>query len=50
MGFGIHDKATFQMACDHSKGAIIGSAFIRLLEESEDLEEDILGFVEGIKS
>lgn len=48
MGFGIHDKATFEMACEHSKGAIIGSAFIRLLENSGDLEKDIEGFVKGI--
>jgi tryptophan synthase alpha chain len=50
MGFGIHDKATFQMACEHSKGAIIGSAFIRMLESSKDLEKDIEGFVGEIKS
>lgn len=49
MGFGIHDKATFQTACEFSKGAIIGSAFIRLLESSDDLEDDIEGFVKGIK-
>lgn len=49
MGFGIHDKATFQMASQHSKGAIIGSAFIRMLEGSEDLEKDIEGFVGRIK-
>lgn len=49
MGFGIHDKATFQMACEHSKGAIIGSAFIRLLNEGKNLESDIEGFVKGIR-
>jgi tryptophan synthase alpha chain len=49
MGFGIHDKATFQMASEYSKGAIIGSAFIRMLEGSEDLEGDIEGFVGKIK-
>ena len=49
MGFGIHDKATFQMACDHSKGAIIGSAFVRLLESSSDLESNIEEFINQIK-
>jgi tryptophan synthase alpha chain len=49
MGFGIHDKATFQMASEYSKGAIIGSAFIRMLEGSENLEGDIEGFVGKIK-
>lgn len=50
MGFGIHNKATFQTACEYSKGAIIGSAFIRLVEGSEDLEQDIEGFVKGIRN
>lgn len=49
MGFGIYDKATFQTACEFSRGAIIGSAFVRLLKESEDLESDISGFVQGLR-
>jgi tryptophan synthase alpha chain len=49
MGFGIHDKATFQMACEHSKGAIIGSAFVRLLANSADLEVDIEQFINKIR-
>lgn len=50
MGFGIHDKATFETACEFSKGAIIGSAFIRLLNGSDNLEKDIEGFVKSIKN
>ena len=38
MGFGIHDKATFQMACEHFNGAIIGSAFIRSLTERKSAD------------
>jgi tryptophan synthase alpha chain len=34
VGFGIHDHATFKMACRHSNGAIIGTAFIRHLSSS----------------
>jgi tryptophan synthase alpha chain len=49
MGFGIYDKVTFQAACEFSRGAIIGSAFVRLLKESEDLESDISGFVQGLR-
>lgn len=49
MGFGIYDKATFRTACDYSKGAIIGSAFIRLLSSSNNLETDIPHFVENIR-
>ena len=37
IGFGIHDHATFEMACRHANGAIIGTAFIRHLAT---LEED----------
>ena len=50
MGFGIYNKATFQTACEFSRGAIIGSAFIRLLESSEAVESDIEGFVKNIKA
>lgn len=49
LGFGIHNHDTFQMACAASSGAIIGSAFIRTLEKSKDLEADIEGFVRMIK-
>ena len=49
MGFGIYDKATFQTACEFSRGAIIGSALMRLLKESENLESDISGFVQGLR-
>ena len=31
VGFGIHDKTTFEAACAHSQGAIIGSAFVKHL-------------------
>ncbi len=33
IGFGIHDKTSFDMACQYVQGAIIGSAFIRYLKE-----------------
>ena len=31
IGFGIHDRSTFRMACDHASGGIVGSEFIRRL-------------------
>lgn len=31
IGFGIHDHETFEKACNHANGAIIGTAFIRHL-------------------
>jgi len=47
IGFGIHDNATFYKACDYAHGAIIGSAFIRLLRDKGI--EAIPNFVKEIK-
>ena len=49
IGFGISSHETFQTACEHAAGAIIGSAFINVLAESEDLSQDIHQFVKQIK-
>lgn len=49
IGFNIKDKKTFADACDYADGAIIGSAFVRMLSGSTDLETDILQFVDNIK-
>ncbi|MFP4093886.1 MAG: tryptophan synthase subunit alpha [Cyclobacteriaceae bacterium] len=49
IGFGISNHATFAKACQYSSGAIIGSAFIRALEKSQNLQEDVLQFVKGIR-
>jgi tryptophan synthase alpha chain len=50
IGFGIKDHATYLKACDYANGAIIGSAFIRVLQESKDLENDISSFIREIKN
>jgi tryptophan synthase alpha chain len=49
IGFGISDKITFEHACDYSNGAIIGSAFIRALDEKGNLTENIKRFIRSIK-
>jgi tryptophan synthase alpha chain len=49
IGFGISDHATFQMACRYAEGAIIGSAFIRMLERSNDFEYDIRKYINSVK-
>lgn len=49
IGFGIKDRETFTKACQHASGAIIGSAFIRVLQESEDLENGIASYVMSVK-
>lgn len=49
VGFNIKDRQTFEEACRFSNGAIIGSAFVKAIEKSEDLSADISNFVETIK-
>jgi len=47
IGFGISDNETFKTACKYANGAIIGSAFIRNLDENG--VESISKFVQKIK-
>ena len=49
VGFGISNKATFQAACEHASGAIIGSKFVTLLEEEKDPEKAITRLKEALK-
>lgn len=49
IGFGIHDHATYRIACDHSDGAIIGSAYIRALGAGGDVAEVTRDFVSKVK-
>jgi len=48
VGFGIKDKETFDAACKYANGAIIGSAYIRALEGSDDIEQTTKEFVKAI--
>ncbi len=48
IGFGISNYDTFQTACQYSKGAIIGSAFINTIENSKDLKKDIHSFIQQL--
>ena len=47
IGFGISNQETYKIACDQSRGAIIGSAFIQFLEKEG--EEKIGSFIESIR-
>ena len=49
VGFGIKDMETFQSACKYANGAIIGSAFIKALERTKDIEISVKQFMDGIK-
>jgi len=48
IGFGIHDKASKLRAFRHSNGAIIGSAFIRAIDGTNDISQSIADFFETI--
>ncbi len=48
VGFGISNATTFNQACDHANGAIIGSAFIRALSNNNELHTAISDFTTEI--
>ncbi|MDQ6902255.1 MAG: tryptophan synthase subunit alpha [Bacteroidota bacterium] len=48
IGFGIRDHQTFSEACEYSAGAIIGTAYIKAIENSVNLERDTALFLNSI--
>lgn len=48
VGFGIKDSSTFQSACKFANGAIIGSAYIKALDEGGDIETVTQNFLSNI--
>ncbi len=38
IGFGIKDKSGFSKACSYASGAIVGTAFIKILENASEQE------------
>jgi tryptophan synthase alpha chain len=50
VGFGISNHDTFQVACEHSHGAIIGSAFISILSQEGLLEDKIGKFLGSVRN
>ena len=48
VGFGIGDRASFTEACRHASGAIIGSAFIKAMKNSENEEESVKQFLKSV--
>ncbi len=49
IGFGISDHQNFIQATKYANGAIIGSAFIKVLKNSHNLEKDINKYVRSVK-
>jgi tryptophan synthase alpha chain len=45
IGFGISNHDTFATVCRYASGAIIGSAFVKMLGEAKDTTEEIRKFV-----
>jgi tryptophan synthase alpha chain len=50
VGFGIKDRQTFQAACEAADGAIIGTAYIKALEEDQDVNAATRKFIHAILS
>jgi tryptophan synthase alpha chain len=48
VGFGVKDNASFEEACRYTNGAIIGSAYIKALENKVDIEEATEAFLSNI--
>ena len=48
VGFGIKDKQTFETASRYTNGAIIGSAYIKALEKSNNITETTKDFLKAI--
>ncbi len=48
-GFGVKDKRSFDTACRHTRGAIIGTAFIRALSASAHVQPGVASFIQQIK-
>ena len=45
VGFGIKDKQTFESACKYANGAIIGTAYIKALENANDVAVETKKFL-----
>lgn len=49
VGFGIRDKSSFDTVCQLADGGIIGSAYIRALENSQDVNASTKTFLSSIR-
>ena len=48
VGFGIKDKQSFESACKFANGAVIGTAYIKAIENSTDIRQSTKNFLEAI--
>jgi tryptophan synthase alpha chain len=50
VGFGVSNKATFDAAISHASGAIVGSKFVQLLEQSTSIQQAVLQLIEDLRN
>jgi tryptophan synthase alpha chain len=50
IGFGISGHAAFAKACKYANGAIVGSAFVKMLATEKDYLDRIPGFIQQFKN
>jgi tryptophan synthase alpha chain len=50
IGFGINGKQNFDLATKYAAGAIIGSAYIKIISQSTNIEQDTENFIRGIRN
>ncbi|MBO9571522.1 MAG: tryptophan synthase subunit alpha [Chitinophagaceae bacterium] len=48
IGFGIKDKNTFDAACEYAAGAIIGTAYIKAIDNASSVSDTTQQFINGI--
>ena len=49
IGFGISDRDSFEKVSGYAHGAIIGSAFIKVLNSAKNLKEEIKSYIQEVK-
>ncbi|MCW3786097.1 tryptophan synthase subunit alpha [Plebeiibacterium sediminum] len=49
IGFGIGDHDSYMETCKYADGAIIGSAFVKLIGQAKDLHGEIRTFIQTVK-
>jgi tryptophan synthase alpha chain len=49
VGFGISNFQTFSQVCQYAQGGIVGSAFIKLLEQNGETPEIIVDFIKKLR-
>lgn len=50
VGFGISNHETYKNVCQYAHGAIVGSAFIKHLEQAGDEEKGIIEFIKNLRT